>query len=289
MDLDSVMSWLRGEPKATQETVNLAPPLSQYPGTTDADYARKYGFDYGSGNEPYLDNEQARLLGSNQPIGKLMGSKSKSRESMFVPGYAMNYVNRAFGDSMLTDPRTSVNVNLKDKANSDLRGIMDNTYMRAALAANRSPLAGVGYDPNHFNVDAVSPPLTDAGLYRPSTDQGFTTVAPDDSLVHESTHRGIQKMREAYPAETAGILKQLPEEELIVRYLMKHQAGNPEEPTGHVMESLMGAKSMDLQQQQDAERAFTGPLGADRQKALNDLQELAIRYRGQNHPAGGHQ
>jgi len=277
VDFNSILSWLRGEPKV--ET-NLAPPLANYPTTSDADYARKYQFGYGTGMEPYLNNQQANIIGQNIPL-KNFGGKSNARE--FFPQSATD-----INQSMITDPSSAQNVNLQDKAHSDLRGIMDNTYMRAALAANRIPLSGIGYDPSHFNVDAISPPLTVGGLYSPKNDQGFSTVAPDDSLVHESTHRGINKLREAYPAEFEQVTKNLPPEEMIVRYLMKHQAGNPEAISGTLMAQRTG-KSSDLKQQNQAEEMFTDPIwGKTRQKALNDLQEMAIRYKKEKNPRGPH-
>jgi hypothetical protein len=283
VDLSSVVNWLTGsaeaKPTPTQET--LAPPLANYPTTMDADYARKYGYGYNSPSEPYLNNKMAHLLGEKERWNVGKGYDSSHYYADKSAGKSAQY---------LTSPANGVDVDLtkRDPLNPDLRGVMDNTYMRAALAANRSPVASIGYDPTKFNVDPYSGPLSIGGMYTSNNDQGWSGVAPTDNLVHESTHRGMELLRRAYPEEVKKL--KLPPEEMVVRYLMQSKAGNPEWEAAETYKNALGVdSSLGEQQQMQAKQMFNDPyVGKEYQKNLNDLNELAIRYHKERNPRGPH-
>ena len=63
------------------------------------------------------------------------------------------------------------------------------------------------------------------------------------AIVHESMHRGIAKLRQ--DPEVAKLLNNLPSEELLVRYLMATQAGDPEK-TGGTIDQQQRKTALDL-------------------------------------------
>lgn len=254
-------------------TTDLAPPLPAYPSQHDADYARNYGFGTNSINEDYLNNNRARVLGQNMTVNEptKKGTSSASRE-VFLPASG------AGSDSSgVTDPKNSVDVNLNK--NPELQGNLRNVMMQAALAANRSPIAAMGFDPSRVVVDSMIKKPNIAGLYRPDFDMQYTALDPDDAIVHESTHRGLQKLREKYPAEADSAMSKLGakgsnlSEELVVRWLMASKAGDPEGNAGSIdkKQRELGIQTFDPKEY---------PINATaRREALNQLEELAIKDR----------
>lgn len=245
------------DPGAFKETVNTAPPLTSYPSDYDARMARLNGFSHFSPNQSYLDNDSARVLGTQSPQGFMPASGA---------GHSVNEV-------LNLNPPT---VDLSKPQNQDLRGKLDDTFMKAGLAANRSPIAAVGFDPSRVMVDSVMQHGSLGGAYGPKSDSIYTTLSPEDSIVHESTHRGLQKLREQYP-EAGQAMSKLPDEETVVRWLMKSQAGDPEGKDGPV----------DAKQRQTGIDMFSGEkypaLASMNKESLNTLQELAIdamKHRG---------
>jgi hypothetical protein len=69
---------------------------------------------------------------------------------------------------------------------------------RQWLAAERSAVAKLGFDVNH-TIDSMEPGrrLTVAGLYNAKTDKMWYDATDISSIVHESMHRGITKLRNA--------------------------------------------------------------------------------------------
>lgn len=266
-----------GAQAATTPQVTLAPPLASYPSNEDAEYARKYGFGENS-NEPFLNNQATRVLGfANKGIADLPVKLKKGQTPaapVFIPESGAG---RSLTNDLLTaadDPsRSSIvgpQTNVIGVPKPELQGKLDNVMMRAALAANRSPIAAAGFDPNKTVVDALIGQSTIGGAYLGSTDNIYSK--PDDTIVHESTHRGLQKLREQYPDKMALLEKELPNEETVVRWLMHSAAGDPEaaDPT---------AKA-GLAQRQDAINMFgdTNRFGKKNRVALDKMQELAIEH-----------
>ena len=261
--IDQVLGWLKGNPATT---TNLAPPLASYPSNSDAEFARKYGFSQGNEHQQYLDNEKARVLGLNMPdrmpFTKTPLPSPDPRRGQFVPASGAGL----YADEAM-NPAASKDVNPQE---TGLSGKLDNLMMRAGLAANRSPIAAVGFDPSKVVLDTQMKHGSMGGAYAPSLDTIYSTTSPDDSVVHESTHRGLQQLRQLYPDQAPKALKQLPDEETVVRWLMHSQGGDPEG----------GAGEVDAKQRQTGIDMFSGekyPALAEMYKApLNQLQELAI-------------
>ncbi len=201
-------------------TVYSASPLSAYPSPEDAAFARQSGFGYGTPAESYIQGNLARVVG--QPQGKL---------KTFVPGSLVG-MDLADAAGAGVNPRLSQNVDLTNPANTAVKDTMGTILAQAALAANRIPIAALGFDPSRTAFDTKLKNSNIAGAYSPSDDSLFSNVNERDpsTIVHESTHRGMAQLRKD-PA-LADIFKNLPTEEYVVRYLMATQAGDPEKGGG---------------------------------------------------------
>lgn len=258
-----IINALRGTPSSAN-TSSIAPPLTSYPSDADAENARKYGFSQGNEQQGFLDNEKARILGGATPMPytRTPLPQPDPRTSSFTPisgagMYPTETMNPAF--SQVINPAQA---GAADKTN--------NLMMRAALAANRSPIAALGFDPSHVVMDTQMKQGAIGGAYAKGPDDIYTGLSPDDSILHESTHRGLQKLREAYPDQAPEIMKSMPNEEMVVRWLMHSKGGDPEG----------GAGEEDAKQRQEGIDLFNEPdkwaSQAQNVSNLNKLQELAI-------------
>lgn len=109
--------------------------------------------------------------------------------------------------------------------------VADN-LMAGYLASRRSALAALGFDPHNMVVGNIPPEkLSLGGEYDPTTDTIATTGIYPSTTVHESMHRGIQKLRDA---------RMLPQafpnvsEEMAVRAQMQRNYGLVEQGRGDV-------------------------------------------------------
>jgi hypothetical protein len=199
-----------------------AAPLSSYPTPEDAMYARKYDFGYGTGNEPYTQGNVARVVGTHRRDGK-----------NFIPMSAEG-MSTGEATALALDDRGSRNIDLKTPDTYPVGDQLGTTLAQAALAANRVPVAAYGFDPSRAAFDTQFTDPNMAGIYSRNKDTMYINAnAPDPSaIVHESTHRGLNKLRQD-PA-VARILESLPDEETLVRYIMASQAGDPEKGGGPI-------------------------------------------------------
>lgn len=221
--LDRLVAALSGGTAQEQTPVTLAPPLSQYPTKEDADFARRNAFSYGTPMEAYTEGNVARLLGGEVPA---RGAEQKK----FLLGSAQG-MNVADAAEAGTNSR-STNVDLQRLGNSDLRDKMKNYYMQGALAANRSPIGALGFDPSRTAVDTMMQNPTVGGVYSPKSDSMYAATNVPSAIVHESVHRGINILRKN--PDLAETFQKLPDEEYLVRYIMAKQAGDPEGRGGDI-------------------------------------------------------
>lgn len=153
-------------------------------------------------------------------------------------GYGTGYENFLSGDAKLG---TVSHRNVREQTTSGLRRAAlrgdqrevnqadRDALMAAMLAADKSPLASLGFDPHKFVVgDYPEEVLATRGLYYPDDDVAVNLAGTPSTYAHESTHRGYDL------AKQAGTLPkhELYDEETIVRSLMQRKMGNPE--TGEV-------------------------------------------------------
>lgn len=180
------------------------PPRTDYPSQADVDFARKNDATYGYPAAPHL------LQGANVNI------VPDTRE--VVQADKENRV-----------PRT---------VTKPLEGSLADTLYAAWLAAQRSPVAAVGFDPSRMSISPPNsgPALTAAGQYVGGKDDNIWWDSRYGSTgVHESTHRGIEKLRDAKQtrigvAEAGNFYP----EETYVRGLMSKHFGDTEKGRGDI-------------------------------------------------------
>jgi len=199
----NLISGNPGNPGTT--TLPPAPPLASYPTPEDALEARKYDFGYGTGNEPYTQGNVARVLGS------------KNSKGVFEPESGGGVPVRNL-TATVDDPAYSQNLDLKTPATYPIHDTLGTQLAQAALAANRSPVANLGFDPSRAVMDVEIAHPTIAGVYTPKRDAMYAAASEPSAIVHESAHRGIKQLKED-PA-LADLFNRLPDEELLVRYIM---------------------------------------------------------------------
>lgn len=219
-----------------------------FPTPADAENARKYGFGYGRGLEPYVNNEVARVYRKIQ-TGDL--------------------------DKVLMGYRANEDLTQADKA--ELRNKIGTLFGQAALAANRSAIASLGFDPGKINLQTELGKSNLAGFFSPQRDMIWMNAKEEyrSAAVHESIHRGFDILRKESP-EARNILSTIPEE-LAVRYLMVKTMGDPEKGMGNLSDAQRG----------DALTYFTkmDPTGRDRKK-LEMLEEIASEVFKNKRPKG---
>lgn len=233
--LDDMVNALLGKKGATPSaTVEPAPGLSQFPTSKDASYARKYGFGYGSGNEAFINNEAARVKGNTGFEMRPVASKDFATYAAIPKFWPKSAEGLPLTDAVSLDERETRNLDLTNPMNKDTRSKLEDTYMKAALTANRIPIAGLGFDPRRMVADTEIEKPALFGAYSPrkdsiyfNTDRSGISPSANGTPVHESIHRGLQMLRDRNP-EADAMLKRMPNEESIVRWLMATQAGDPE-------------------------------------------------------------
>jgi len=255
--IGDMFTWLMGGapagPPPPPMPAAALPPMEGYPTPEDAAYARKYDFGYGTGNEPYTQGNVARVLG--QQYGKHF-------EPMSADGMKLSQVT-----SLALDDQGSRNIDLRTPDTAPVSDKLGTTLAQAALAANRMPVAGYGYDPGRAAIDVVTDDANIGGAYSPSKDSMYVgTGGPDPSaIVHESLHRGLKKLRD--DPSLKDLWRNLPsKEETIVRYLMAMQGGDPEKGGGPV----------DQRQREEALRVTDSGIFKDGFRNLNRAAEDAI-------------
>jgi hypothetical protein len=161
-------------------------------------------------------------------------------------------------------------------------------YEAARLAVNRSPIAALGYQPRTTNLDTESG--SDAavvGSYSPKIDGIYSNAAYPSNLVHESIHRGLEKLRRANVVSPE-IWANLPkDEEYITRYIMASAMGDPEKGRGPAAD-FERARALWLfgRSKDDPQARGTNPYGRENRQALEDLNAIASRYLLSLHPGG---
>jgi hypothetical protein len=141
----------------TQVTETKANPLSTYPSQDDARDALKHGFGYGTGNEPYIEARNARIMGETDSKGK------------FTPRSGAGLLlDQAIG--AVDDEKLSRMLDLDKMENWKLKEKLGTTFTQAALAVNRNPIAALGFDPSRTVMDLVMKGANIGGAYEKKRD-----------------------------------------------------------------------------------------------------------------------
>jgi len=237
-------------------------------------------------------NWMERLFGSSTPQNKMLDIPQRPigwttpEELENAKKYDLSYGDRS---AAFFQPGTRMRMakdfmELRSAFNNDTAGklglqavdpAMADRLYSAWLAAQSSPTAAVGYDPRQF---ATAPPavtqgrqLNMGGTYTPSTDQIMSTGQYDSTLVHESIHRGVQKLREAglMPDSAAKY-----SEENLTRALMHKYFGGVEQGRGEAGD----------RQVTDGRRFAESTIG---KSVLNDLENASSKLYANARPRGG--
>jgi len=108
-------------------------------------------------------------------------------------------------------------------------------YKSAVDKINKSPIASLGYDPEHTIFNFAERRLNIAGYYSPDSDQLIVLpktkastgdITTSEFITHESIHRGFEKLRDsgAMPNELLDVIRRF-REETVVRAYMKEKYG----------------------------------------------------------------
>lgn len=253
-------------PPITEDNTVYGPRLVKYPSSADASNARQYEQAYGTGNEAFVGGQRVNMW-------SLPGPEPK-------PARVEDFGNPT---KAATDPRAA----------NMLPGTPEtgDVYGAAQLAILRSPISAIGYDPGKFALDTkTGRDVTLAGMYSPKDDRGYSNTSYPGNLVHESTHRGLEKLRQAGVVPEA-IWKRLPDEESVVRYIMALHMGDPEKGRGDESDrqrySGLTAFGHDPQDPQKYYKGLSPSTALDRRKALNELNDIAAKYFASQQPGGG--
>lgn len=233
----------------TKVTESKAPGLDKFPTQDDAKYAIENNFGYGTGLEPYIQAEVARI-------------------------YKKNYAGEL--DAVLAQP--TENADLTKISNLGLRERVGTVFAQAALAANRDPIATLGFDPSRMNLQVKMGDSNLAGFFDPEKDQIWMNAIEKNksTAVHESIHRGLEQLKQSSP-EAKEIMKKMPEE-YMVRYIMATTMGNPEEGKGSEADRQR-KMGLDLFSGKDT-------LSRENLKNLERLRELAAEAYKDRRPRG---
>lgn len=216
------MDWILGKTNKPSEPVKAA-VLSGFPSREDALDAQKNGFGYGTQYGGYVEGTAgARVLNTSALQYKTLPA-------------LMNALSDKTASKIVNDPEKTLSLT------------------RAALAANRNPVAALGFDPRHITLSNDGN-LTIAGAYKPGSDSIWAAADDAATLVHESMHRGLEILRKERP-DLKETIDKLGKEEYVVRYMMYKYAGDPEG----------GGGSIDKQQRQTGIQKFekSGDLPVD--------------------------
>jgi len=147
------------------------------------------------------------------------------------------------------------------------------------LAAERSPVAAMGFDPSR-TIESRSKPgqaVAWSGAYQPAGDRMWYDAKTPFTMVHESMHRGIRKLEKdgLLPPNVAAAVGQIGStsnafyHEMLVRALMSRHFGDIE----------MGLGKAGDQQVRDARNIVP-------EHYLDELENVAAQYLAKKHPGG---
>jgi hypothetical protein len=179
-------------------------------------------------------------------------------------------------------PETDVPPNMKND--------VADVYQRAALAANRSPISALGYDPSKFAMEFGNRETNLGGFYQPKNDEGWANAHYFETLVHEATHRGLQELKNSdlLSPEARKFLDTKDNDELAVRHLMQKYAG-VKVPTEAEDKTASGSleRSADWSAKYGRDYSAQGPFSdVPWKKRIEEIEQAAIKLNARKRPGG---
>jgi len=242
----NLLGYLFGE-KEKKPTEISGDKSTKFPSQEDAKYAIEQGFGYGSGLEPYINAEVARVY------------KELPRDFKL-------------------DERKSSLVDLKAYKNLYILNKVNTLYAQAALAANRSAIASLGFNPDKVHLDISGIKTNAAGFFLPETDSMWVNALEENksTVVHESIHRGMKYLKD-HSEEARKLISDLGNEEYVTRYLMYKTMGDPEKGRGDISDRQRQI-GIDLFEKMGTSRTD--------QKRLERLEAIAAELWKERRPRG---
>ena len=235
------------------QQVARVPENQQYPSDMDAYFAREFGRGYGDLIDTYM----------------LPGAKTKKMTADQVVEAYGDITGKAFGHAVASASTPEER----------------NNIMKNWIAAQKSPLSALGFDPRvTITTPKEGSDLTLSGFYRPGIDTLWYYAAHPDAEVHEAMHRGIEKLRTANALPPAASVIMDDQrlagmgEEYLVRALKEKYFGDIEKSPG-----------ADIGNRQVEAAKFYMNDWEDKDKfkaAMDALESAATAQIAKNHPRG---
>lgn len=245
--------WFLGKKSEPPPQEIKAELLKQFPSREEGIQAIQVGFGYKGPFDAVMEG--------NAPLRVLKGSATDSGDlkSLFTD---ISF-NKRTRTEMKRDPELAIG------------------FARAAIAANRNPIAMLGFDPAEMTLSQEGK-LTFGGAYNKASDKIWADMGENNAtpfyLVHESIHRGFNLLSQKYP-EVKKLMEELPSEEYAVRYLMYKMAGDPEKGGGDAGDKQRAAALMFFDDHPSRSKGY--------RDALDKILKIAADEIGKRTPSGG--
>jgi hypothetical protein len=255
----------------TDEIVNLAPPTPL--GFLDRIFGKEQPVSYGRATPDQSWPSEADLATSRK-YDQTYGNK-------FAPtvteGAMIDRPSFAQAQKLYLSKSDTPNLQPVDQEQKD-------RLETAWLAANKTALGSLGFDPRHIaSTPATKEATTVAGFYKPENDKIWYNEKYPSTIIHESLHRGIQELKDA--GKLPDWLKSNMEETLVRGMMLKH-LGNIEMGRGET-----GNKQIQYAQNLMEPRMSHGAVWATNHgksfpNMLTELESLAARHLYEKQPRG---
>jgi hypothetical protein len=230
--------------------IQQEPPSKEYPGPAELETSKAV--------EQYYGNPFAAYFTPGLATTKVVKSHADA-ESLFQSGMPAGKMN--LGRAEWVDPERADRIHA------------------GWLAAERSPVASMGFDPSK-TIESRSKPgqaVAWSGAYQPAGDRMWYDAKTPFTMVHESMHRGIRKLEKdgLLPENVAAAVGQIGTtsnafyHEMLVRALMSRHFGDIE----------MGLGKAGDQQIRDARNIVP-------EHYLDSLENAAAQYIARKRPGG---
>jgi hypothetical protein len=288
------LNSLLGKDKPPGTKVQPPTTMAQFPSDQDVEFAKSYGFGYGTVAEPFINQKTAMIYGD---VSAAFGGKKLAVfTARSAAGGKISEILNAVNDSS-----KNINVDLTRPENRDIRDRIGYTYAKTALAVQANPIADLGFDPKRIMVDTEigrAGEVNIGGLYGPKQDAIYANLVGPGNMVHESIHRGLKLLRDRAAGvgiwekheprpELAELLAKLPKpEELVIRYMMVKYAGDVENEKRPDEGRLQG-NEVGAEQRAQAIKAFDDSFfGKERVKTVEAVMREAQRLIMEKRPGG---
>jgi hypothetical protein len=254
------------------EIVNVAPPL----GFIDRLFGKEQPVSYGRAtpdqswpSEAKLDTSRKYDQTYGDPVAPTLAEGAKINR----PGFSQ--VQKAFDEHAPLSAPQEMDQEQRDRLET------------AWLAANKTALGSLGFDPRNIaSTPATKGATSLGGFYSPKNDQAWYNERYPSAVVHESIHRGINKLRDA--GKLPDWFKKSDEERFTRGMMLKHFGDIEVQP---VTKSGKGNEQIDdARQLMDTNSFYGGSFMRNRGKSfpdmLTELESLAASHLHEQRPRG---